>query len=143
MPFGLNNATSTYQRTMEIALQGLQWETCPIYIDDVIVFGTDIDDHNNKVDKVLQKLDEAGLKLKPEKCEVLQKEVTFLGHVVSGEAVRLNPMNKENIINWPRPKNARNVKQFVALGIYNRKFVENFAKRARPIVELTKKGKKF
>ena len=82
MPFGLNNAASTFQITMEMALQGLQWETCLIYIDDVIVFGKDLDEHISRVNQVLQKLGDAGLKFKPTKCEMLQKEVIFLGHVV-------------------------------------------------------------
>ena len=85
MPFGLNNSASTFQRTMEMALQGLQWVSCLIYIDDIIVFGKDIDQHLKRVEQVLDRIRQAGLKLKPDKSHLLQIEVVFLGHVVSGE----------------------------------------------------------
>ena len=93
MPFGLNNAASTFQRTMEMVLQGLQWITCLIYIDDIIVFGRDFDEHILRIEQVLERIRSAGLKLKPQKCNMLQKEVVFLGHVVSGEGVKPNPVN--------------------------------------------------
>jgi hypothetical protein len=84
MPFGLNCAANTFQRTMELALQGLQWETCLIYIDDIVVFGATFNEHLYRVEQLLSRLSDPGLKLKPGKCELLQEEVTFLGHVVSG-----------------------------------------------------------
>ena len=143
MPFGLNNAASTFQRTMEMVLQGLQWITCLIYIDDIIVFGRDFDEHILRIEQVLERIRSAGLKLKPQKCNMLQKEVVFLGHVVSGEGVKPNPVNIIKIIDWPRPKTAKQVKQLVAMGSYYRRYVKNFASLVRPMVELTKKGKRF
>ena len=143
LPFGLNTSGNTFQRTMELALQGLQWETCLIYIDDIIVFGANFEEHSQRVRQVLRRLREAGLKLKPAKCEMLQEEVTFLGHVVSGKGVRPNPVNIAKVADWPRPVNAKQVKQFVAFGSYYRRFVERFAQMARPLTELTKKDKKF
>ena len=142
MPFGLNNSASTFQRTMELVLQGLQWETCLIYIDDIIVFSTDFDEHMSRVRQVFSRLQAAGLKLRPEKCETLQEEVTFLGHV-SATGVKPNPVNIAKVIEWPVPKTAKQVKQFVALGSYYRRFVPNFAKIVRPMVELTRKGQEF
>ena len=143
MPFGLNNAASTFQRTMEMALRGLQWITCLIYIDDVIVFGKTFEEHLARVEEVLERIQAAGLKLKPEKCRMLQKEVVFLGHVVSGKGVQPSPTNISKIISWPRPKTAKQVKQFVAMGSYYRRYVKDFASMVRPMVDLTKKGKKF
>lgn len=143
MPFGLNNSASTFQRTMELALQGLQWITCLIYIDDIIVFGEDFDQHIQRVDEVLDRITKAGLKLKPSKCRLLQTEVVFLGHVVSAEGVRPDPANISKIIEWPRPANPKQVKQFVATGSYYRRFVKNFAQTARPLIELTKKDATF
>ena len=67
MPFGLNNAVSTFQRTMELALQGLQWITCLIYIDDIIVFGRNFDEHLSRIEEVFERLKIAGLKLTAEK----------------------------------------------------------------------------
>ena len=143
MPFGLNNSASTFQRTMELALQGLQWITCLIYIDDIIVFGRNFDEHLARVAQVLDRLKEAGLKLKPEKCHMLQREVVFLGHVVTAEGVKPNPANIDKIIGWPKPKTPRQVKQLVAMGSYYRRYVKDFASLVRPMVEITKKGKQF
>ena len=143
MPFGLNNAASTFQRTMELILQGLQRETCLVYIDDIIVYGSDFNQHLRRVDQVLNRIKEAGLKLKPDKCHMLQNEVVFLGHVVSKEGVRPNPVNTSKITEWPRPVNSKQVKQFVATGSFYRCFVKDFAKIARPLIDLTKKDATF
>lgn len=143
MPFGLNNSASTFQRTMELALQSLQWVTCLIYIDDVIVFGRDLSQHMKRVEEVLCRIQEAGLKLKPDKSHLLQKEVVFLGHVVSGEGVKPNPTNIAKIVDWPRPRNAKQIRQFVAMGSYYRRYIKGFASIVRPMVDLTKKGRRF
>ena len=143
MPFGLNNAASTFQRTMEIALQGLQWETCLVYIDDIIVYGNTFEQHMLRVDQVLKRIQDAGLKLKPDKCHLLKTEVIFLGHVVSKEGVKPDPSNIAKIVQWTEPTNPKQVKQFVATASYYRRFVDGFAKIARPLLELTKQGVDF
>ncbi|XP_052778481.1 uncharacterized protein LOC128215916 [Mya arenaria] len=143
MPFGLNNAASTFQRTIELVLQGLQWETCLVYIDDIVVFGSDLEQHLGRLEEVLSRIREAGLKLKPEKCNLLQTEVRFLGHIVSAKGVKPDPSNIAKIIGWPRPENQKQVKQFVATGSYYRRFVKDFAKLARPLIDLTKKDRPF
>ena len=143
MPFGLNNAALTFQRTMELALSNLQWITCLIYIDDIIVFGKTFEQQLSRVEEVLERIKAAGLKLKPEKTEMLQKVVVFLGHVVSGKGVRPNPTNIEKITSWPKPKYAKQVKQLVAMGSYYRRYVRDFVSMVRPMIDLTKKGKKF
>jgi hypothetical protein len=139
MPFGLSNSASTFQRTMELALQGLQWITCLVYIDDIIVFAPDFEQHLCNVDEVLGRIRDAGLKLKPEKCQLLQTEVIFLGHVVSGKGVSPDPTNIAKIVQWQRPQNAKEVKQFFATGSYYRRFVKDYAKIVRPLTDLTKK----
>ena len=131
LPFGLNNSASTFQRTMELALQGLQWETCIIYIDDIIVFAENLEEHIRRIEQVFERLRQAGLKLKPEKCFMMQTEVTFLSHVVSAKGVRPNPINTSKILEWPVPKTTRQVKQFVAMCSYFRRFVKDFAKKGR------------
>ena len=83
MPFGLNNAISMFQGTMEIVLQGLQWETCLVYIYDIIVYGSSFTQHLQQLEQVLDRIQKAGLKLKPEKCHLFKTEVVFLGHMVS------------------------------------------------------------
>ena len=117
---------------MELALTNLQWITCLIYIDNIIVFGKSFEQHISRVEEVLERIKVACLKLKPEKCEMLQKEVVFLGHVVSGYDVSPNPTNIEKILSWPKPKSAKQVKQLVAMGSYYRRYVKNFASMVRP-----------
>lgn len=87
-PMGLKSAPMTFQRVMELALQGLQWQSCLIYLDDVVIFSKTFDEHIERLSTVLDRIRTAGLKLKPEKCQFLQSEVIFRGHVVSGEGVK-------------------------------------------------------
>ena len=101
MPFGLCNAPSTFQRLMEFVLTGLQWSICLIYLDDVIIFSKDFDDHLRRMEEVFGRLREAGLKLKPQKCRFFQKEVTYLGHVVSENRVSTDPSKVSKILDWP------------------------------------------
>ena len=143
MPMGLTNSGGTFQRLMEIVLQGLQWHTCLIYLDDVIVFSTDFDQHMERVETVLQRIKEAGLKLKPDKCHMLQEEVHFLGHVVSKDGVRPNPDNISKILQMPVPKNVTQTRQILGMGNYYRRFVKGYADMVRPMVDLTRKTKVF
>ena len=85
MPFGLCNAGATFQRLMDVIMSGLTFEVCLTYLDDVITFSSTIEDHFVRLRMVLKRLRDAGLKLKPSKCNLLQVSVEFLGHVVSGE----------------------------------------------------------
>lgn len=138
MPFGLNNASSSFQRTMEMALQGLQWVSCLIYIDDVIVFGRNFDENLSRLEEVLERIKAAGLKLKPEKCLMLQKKVVFLGHAVSGERVKPSSISIEKIMVWPRPEIAEQAKQLVAMESYYIRYERDFVTMVWPLVQLTK-----
>ena len=80
MPFGLTNAPATFQRVMELALNGLQWDICLIYLDDILIFSRTFTEHLQRLKQVVHRIKEAGLKLKPEKCHLFQEEVIFLGH---------------------------------------------------------------
>ena len=83
MPFGLFNAPATFQRLMDLALAGLQWSQCLVYLDDVIVIGKTFDEHLQNLGAVFKCIQEAGLKLKPTKCTFFQEQVHYLGHVIS------------------------------------------------------------
>ena len=99
MPLVLNPGSGCFQRLMELTLQGLQWVTCLVYIDDIICFGRNFREHMDSVTEVLQRITDAGLKLRPDKCQLLQTEVVFLGHVVSGDGVRPDPTKKRLPVN--------------------------------------------
>ena len=143
MPFGLCNAPSTFQRLMEFVLTGLQWSICLIYLDDVIIFSKKFDDHLRRMEEVFGRLREAGLKLKPQKCRFFQKEVTYLGHVVSENGVSTNPSKVSKILDWPIPRNVSELRSFLGLASYYRRFIKDFAKITVPLHRLTEKNKPF
>lgn len=143
MPFGLMNAGARFQRLMEIVLQGLQWQSCLVYLDDIIEFSKDFPQHIEGIRQVLDKIQGAGLKLKPEKCHLFCPKATFLGHIVSEEGIQPNGENIRKILEWPTPQNVTEVRQILGLGSYYRRFVPNFAEIMRPLIDLTKKNKEF
>jgi len=143
MPFGLCNAPATFQRLMDTVLSGLNLEICLAYLDDIIVFSTDLESHLTRLTQLFEKLREANLKLKPSKCCLLQKKVAFLGYVISQKGVETDPGKIEAIANWPVPTNLRQSRAFVGLCQYYRRFVPNFSEIAKPLHELTKKGVRF
>ena len=91
LPFGLTSAPATFQRLMEKVLHGLHWKTLLLYLDDIIVISPDFETHLHRLEEVFQRLQSAGLKLKPSKCELLKSSVHYLGHVVSADGVQQNP----------------------------------------------------
>jgi hypothetical protein len=130
-------------RLMELVLNGLQWQICLIYLDDIIVFGNNFKDHMQRLDLVLQRMAEAGLKLKPEKCQLLKPEVAFLGHLVSDKGIQPNPDNIAKIIAMPPPTTVTEVKQLLGMGSYYRRFIKGFSALDKPLSELTKKKSDF
>ncbi|XP_038145914.1 uncharacterized protein LOC119786541 [Cyprinodon tularosa] len=143
MPFGLCNAPSTFQRAMEFVLRGLQWETLLIYLDDVIVVGNGVDQSLDRLEQVFQRFQSHGLKLKPSKCHLVQEEVLFLGHIVSGEGIRPNPAPVKDVQVWKSPENLQELQAFLGLCNYYRKFVPNFAELTNPLHHLLKKESEF
>ena len=143
MPMGMTNSPAVFQRLMELALRGLQWHICLIYLDDVLVFGSDFEQHMDRVHIVLSRITEAGLKLKPEKCQLLQTSVSFLGHTISAEGVLPNPDNLAKIKQWPIPTNTTQVRQILGLGSYYRRFIKGYSDLVRPLTLLTHKDTPF
>mgnify|MGYP003389980841 FL=1 len=143
MPFGLCNAGATFQRLMDVVLNGISLQGCLAYLDDVVVFSRTLDEHLEKLRQVFERLQIAGLKLKPSKCCVLQREVAFLGHVMTEEGITTDPEKIKAVVEWPVPTCVREVRAFVGLASYYRRFVRGFAEVAAPLHELTKKNAKF
>ena len=136
MPFGVCNGPKTRQRLMELVLNGLQWQSCLIYLDDVIVFSQNFNDHMKRLETVLDKMSKAGLRLKLEQCQLFRKEITFLGHVVSEKGVQPNPDNIASILAWPTPKTVTEVRQFLGKGGgYYRRFIRDFSILDRPLTD--------
>ena len=143
MPYGLTNAPSTFERLMERVLQGLQWQICLVYIDDVIIYSRTVEDHVSRLESVLQKLAEAGLKLKPKKCHLFRTEVLYLGHIVSADGVSTDPEKVKAVRDWGVPKDLTDVRSFLGLCSYYRRFIPQFSVIAKPLTKLTEKNQEF
>ena len=136
MPFGLSNAPATYQRLMEDCLGDLHLNICLVYIDDLIVFSKSFEEHIRRLELVLHRLGECGLKLAPQKCEFFKRKVKYVGHVVSEQGIEADPEKVDKIKHWPTPTNPEQVRQFLGFAGYYRKFVKDFSKIAKPLSEL-------
>ena len=143
MPFGLSNAPATFERLMENVLRGLPWTVCLIYLDDVIVHAKTIGDEFNRLREVFSRLRSVNLKLNPKKCNLFQREVRYLGHMVTKDGVTVDPAKTDAVRSWPTPKNKTEVRSFLGLCSYYRRFVRNFAAVAKALYELTEKDKEF
>ena len=137
LPFGLTSAPATFQRLMEQVLHGLHWKTLLLYLDDVIVVSPDFASHLKRLEDVFERLQDAGLKLKPTKCELLQDEVHYLGHVVSAEGVTTDPDKIAAIREWEAPKDLKALQACLGTAGYYRQYIPDFATIAKPLTRLT------
>lgn len=143
MPFGLKNAPATFQRAMDSVLYGLQGERCFVYLDDIVVFASSLQEHEQKLSEVFERLQAHGLKVQPDKCEFLRKEVAYLGHIISNEGVKPNPEKVNSVRNFPTPKSCKDIKSFLGLAGYYRRFIPNFSKLTKPLTSLLKQDVPF
>jgi hypothetical protein len=140
MPFGVKNAPGSFQREMRRVLRDRLGKGVAVYIDDVIVYARTEAEHVELVDWVLSQLSKAGYYAHPGKCEFLRSEVNFLGHIVSRKGVSMQQHKVEAVSAWPRPKNVKDVRSFLGLANFYRRFVQGYAEIARPLTDLTKKA---
>ena len=143
MPFGLCNAPATFERLMERVLGQLRWQICLCYLDDILIFSGSVDEHLVHLQTVFQRLREAKLKLKPKKCHFFQKQVTFLGHIVSAEGIMTDPSKVLKIAECPAPQDVHEVRSVLGLFSYYRRFMPHFSELAKPLIKLTEKNRVF
>ena len=142
MPFGLTNSGASFQRLMGHILRGLEYRFALIYID-IIIFSKSVDEHLVHLEEVFRRLREANVKLNPKKCSFVKQKVEYLGHVVTPDGVMPNPEKVRIVQDFPAPKNLKELRTFMGLANYYRRFVKGFAHIASPPNALTKKGVKF
>lgn len=143
LPMGLKTSPNAFSRMMTLAMSGLNYEKCLVYQDDLAVFGRNLNNHNQNLTDVLSRLRKVNLKLNPEKCKFLQKEILYLGHIVSESGILPDPQKTKVIDNYPRPQNTQEVKRFVAFLNYYRKFIPSFAEYANSLNKLCCKNVSF
>lgn len=143
MPMGLKNSPSTFQRVMDNVLRDLQNVICLVYLDDIIVFSTSLQEHMVNLEKVFQRLRESNFKIQLDKSEFLKRETAYLGHIISSEGIKPNPDKIHAIKKYPLPKTPKEIKQFLGLLGYYRKFIPDFARITKPMTQCLKKGNKI
>ena len=143
LSFGLCNAPGTFQLLIERMLRGLQPDRCLAYLDDIISFGATWEDAVNNLQMIFDRLRIANLKLKPKKCNLFQKRVVFLGHIVTAEGIHCDPDKVKQVQDWTPPTDVTGVRSWLGLCNYYRKFIKSYANIAAPLTSLTRKGVPF
>ena len=147
MPFGLKNAPSVFQRLMQQVLSGVNPDDGPrfvtAYIDDHLIFSSSLRGHLKHLYQVIRRLREVGLKVNPAKCQFIRKEVQYLGHVITPEGLHPNRKLVEAARNFAPPNSVQELKRFMGLASYYRRFVSRFAKIANPLHHLACKAATF
>ena len=133
MPMGMKNSPATFQRLMYKVLLGLQATELFLYLDDIVIYAKDLEDHGKKVRRLLKQLKEANLSLQLVMCEFLFKEIACLGHMIISKGVKPDPKKIEAVQNFPRPKTPKNINQFLGLAGYYRRFIKDFSVRVKPL----------
>ena len=113
------------------------------FIDDIVVFADTLEEHGEKLNPIMEKLRESNLQLNCDKCEILKNKVCYLGHILSQDGVRLDPKKLEAVEKFPRPKNVKNIRQFLGLSGYYRGFIQNFSRISKPLCKLLQKEVDF
>lgn len=143
MPMGLKNSPSTFQRVMDNVLRDLQNVVCLVYLDDIIVFSVSLQEHMVNLEKVFKRLRESNFKIQMDKSEFLKLETAYLGHIISKDGIKPNPDKITAIQKFPIPKTATEIKRFLGLLGYYRKFIPDFARITKPMTQCLKKGSKI
>ena len=142
-PMGLSNSPLTFCRLMSLVLQGIMDDNLLVYMDDILIVSGTVEDHCKKLREVFDRLKSANLTINPSKCSLFQDKLVFLGHTISKDGIRPNSAKISAVVDFPQPKNQKNIKQFLGLTGFYRAFVPNYGDIANPLTSLLKKGAIF
>lgn len=137
MPQGITNAPSTFQRLMERCIGELNMKQALVFLDDLIVFSSTLEEHEERLMRVLNQLKEFGLKLSPEKCKFFQTSVKYLGHIVSEKGIETDPEKIAALKTWPKPTKLKELRAFLGFCGYYRRFIKDYLKIVKPLNALT------
>ena len=142
MPFGLTNAPTTFCNLMNDVFYEFVDHFVVVYFDDILVYSESLEDHLEHLRKMLSKLREHQLYVKKEKCEFAQQEILFLGHKVSKGLVMMDERKVQAILGWPPPSKVAELRSFLGLANYYRKFIQGYFKKVASLTDLLKNDKK-
>ena len=140
MPFGLANAPATFQAMINEVLRGLIDHGVVVYLDDILIYSPTDEEHTHIVTDVLQRLQQNGLAIAPEKCEWHVPKVEFLGYIISSDGVSMAEDKVKTLLEWNPPTNVTAVQSFLGFANFYHRFIEGFSKVCKPLTDLTKKG---
>ena len=143
LPFGLCNALATFQRLMNQLFKEELYDFVTIFLDDVLIYSQKLEEHLQHLKIVMERLASAGLKLKPSKCKLIQRAVSYLGYHIGADGIWQDEGKLSALSKWPEPTNTTEIRSFVGFCSYYRRFVKDFAGIAKPLHELTKKHQRF
>ena len=143
MPFGLTNAPAVFMDLMSRVFHPYLDQFVVVFIDDILIYSKSLEEHEQHLRVVLQTLRDHKLYAKLKKCEFWLESVAFLGHVISKDGILVDPKKVEAIVDWERPKDVREIRSFLGLARYYRRFIEGFSKNTLPMTRLTRKGTTF
>src|ERR1700676_446252 len=143
MPFGLTNAPATFMNLMQSIFSKYLDESVIIFLDDILVYSKSHDEHLKHLECVLQTLRQHKLYAKKSKCEFSQNEIPFLDHVINSDGIKMEPSKVDAVMKWPQPKNIHDIRSFLGLAGYYRRFVKDFSKLASPLTNLLHKNVPF
>ena len=137
MPMGLTNATGTFQRLMDKVLNELIGKICYVYLDDIIIFSENEQEHMKHVDQIVERLKQHNLKINLKKCTFAQRKIEYLSHIICNGTISPRPAKLEALYRSIVPKSVKQVQSFLGLASYYRKFIESFSTIASPLIQCT------